>query len=150
MPDPEKGQSIDDALHARRADGSEIRALQSGDRADRPRYARWKGMARVAVEWDLRAPYDVSRVLVKRGRGGAEADPAAFRCSFSEDGGSWTEPERFAFAPDDKGFVLAETAGRRRARFVRIDFELDPKRRTSLDGIWIFGYNTSAGERDKK
>lgn len=150
VPDPEKGQSIDDALHARRADGSEIRALQSGDRADRPRYARWKGMARVAVEWDLRAPYDVSRVLVKRGRGGAEADPAAFRCSFSEDGGSWTEPERFAFAPDDKGFVLAETAGRRRARFVRIDFELDPKRRTSLDGIWIFGYNTSAGERDKK
>ena len=84
-----------------------------------------KGLERVEVEWDLKAPYDVSRILVKRGKGGQAGCPLAFRC---------------AFAPDEKGFCLAEPDERRRARFVRLSFELDPGRRTSLDDIWIFGY----------
>ena len=99
-----------------------------------------KGLERVEVEWDLKAPYDVSRILVKRGKGGQAGCPLAFRCAFSENGADWSEPERFDFAPDEKGFCLAEPDERRRARFVRLSFELDPGRRTSLDDIWIFGY----------
>lgn len=138
--DKENGEFIEDSRHTRRADGSEVFALQSGDRAGRLRCATWKGLGEVALEWDLKAAYDISRILVKHGRGGERTCPLAFRCSFSESGVDWTEQRRFGFTPDEKGFCLAELAERRRARFVRIVFELNPRRRTSLDEIWIFGF----------
>ena len=145
-PDEAKGEQIVDTLHTRRADGSDVFALQSGDRSERLRHASWKGLERVEVEWDLKAPFDITRILAKRtveirklsDRKDA-ADPVAIAYSLSETGADWTEPVRLPFVCDAQGFCDIELPEARRARFVRLAFECDPAKTTWLDETWIFG-----------
>lgn len=144
--DEAKGEQIVDTLHTRRADGSDVFALQSGDRSERLRHASWKGLERVEVEWDLKAPFDITRILAKRtveirklsDRKDA-ADPVAIAYSLSETGADWTEPVRLPFVCDAQGFCDIELPEARRARFVRLAFECDPAKTTWLDETWIFG-----------
>ncbi len=138
-PDAEKGESIDDKRHTRRADGSDVFALQSGDRADRLKYALWKGMKTVELEWDLKASYDLTRLLVKRGRLDGKRDPVSVSYSLSVDGENWSEPVLAPFACDEKGFCLIDLPKPEKARFVRFSFQCRPKAMTELDEIWIFG-----------
>ena len=144
--DESKGESIVDTLHTRRADGSDVFALQSGDRRERLRHASWTGLGRVDVEWDLRKAYDITRILAKRtveqrraiDRKHA-ADPLAVSYSLSKDGAEWTEPVRVKFACDENGFCDIELPEAQRARFVRLAFECNPAKTTWLDETWIFG-----------
>ena len=135
--DGERG--VDDKVHARRPDGSAVRALQSGDREGAAKYATWKGRDAVCVEWDLKGRYGVTRLLVKRGRFGGARDPASFSYSFSLDGKSWTPAAEVPFACDGKGFCEAAPAGRTDARFVRLAFNCREKDVVQIDEIWIFG-----------
>lgn len=146
QPDAEKGERIVDTLHTRRADGSDVFALQSGDRRERLRHASWKGLGRVEVEWDLKKAYDITRILAKRtvelrkreDRKDA-VDPLAVSYSLSSTGADWTEPVRVAFVCDEDGFCDIELPEALRARFIRLAFECDSAKTTWLDETWIFG-----------
>lgn len=137
--DESKKQLIEDKRHTRRADGSDVFALQSGDRADRRKYVSWQGLKNVELEWDLTGEYDVTRLLIKRGRFEGKRDPKGFAYSCSIDGKNWSEPKAVKFVCDEKGFCAVSLGSPVRARFVRFNFDLNARIRTSLDEIWIFG-----------
>lgn len=138
QPNAEKGEAIDDRLWTTRANGQKVFALQSGDRADRLRYATYKNLPKVELEWDLKRSFDLTRLLFRRGKNGEKFDPVSVTCSFSVDGVSFDSSLTVPFACDEKGFCLV-TLDPRRARYVRFSFDFGKRKRGQLDEIWLFG-----------
>lgn len=147
VPDAANGQEIVDALWTTLGDGTEVYALQSGDRSDRRRAATWKNMAEGVVEFDLKKTRELTRIFLweAKTRDRTEA-PVSVKLSYSTDGETFTNPEERTIEwgeeekPDDSR--EAEIPFSAKARYVRLAFQANPanKRKVmSLDDVWIMG-----------
>ena len=148
--DETKGEEIKDALNATRANGTEIWALQSGDRAGRRRSCVWKGIAEPTVEFDLKSVRDLTRIMFWEMRTQNRAlGPVAVKVAFSENGRDYTEAKSFVMAWSQKLHDVSRYAEIRlqgvRGRYVRLAFtpNRDPKHNkngdVALDEVYIFG-----------
>ena len=146
VPDAGRKQEIVDGLWTKLGDGTEVHALQSGDRAGRRRFALWRNLPEGEVEFDLKKPRDLTRIFLweARTRNRAEA-PVSVKLSFSADGTTFTEPKERAIAwgaevRDESR--QAEIPVAAKARFVRLAFRPNPANRQKvmkLDEVWILG-----------
>ena len=147
VPDATNGQEIVDALWTKLGDGTEVYALQSGDRSDRRRAARWKKMAEGVVEFDLKKPRHLTRIFFWESRTNDRTEaPIAVKLSYSADGETFSEPEECAIEWGAEAKDLSRQAEIRfpakSARYVRLAFTANPvnKRKVmSLDEVWIMG-----------
>ena len=145
-PDAAKRQSIADALWTKLCDGTEVYALQSGDRAGRRRAATWRNVPEGEVEFDLKKPRDLTRIFLweARTRNRTEA-PVSVRVSYSVDGREFTAPREIGIPWGEKvrdDSRQAEIASPVRARYVRLAFRPNPANRQKvmkLDEVWILG-----------
>lgn len=148
--DEGKGEKIEDGPQAVRGDGTEIWALQSGDRTGRRRACTWTAVAEPAVEFDLKSVRELTRILLweRRTQNRALA-PKSAKVSYSEDGRRFSEPKSGPLAwgtklHDESRYAELALPGVR-ARYIRLAFEptVDSKRNKrremSLDEVYIFG-----------
>ncbi len=136
IPDKEKKQSINDSLHTTLGDGTEVRALLSGDRYDRRKMAVYKNLPEVEVLFDLKKNFRLTRALVRRGRSSLSEAPVRIAASVSEDGKTFG-PEVSALTEWTGPYCnvrFPETTG----RFLRLKFFF-PGNTGNLDEVWIFG-----------
>ena len=150
--DAAKGEEIRDRLHTTLADGTEVWALQSGDRAGRRNCCRWKGIAEPAVEFDLKSSRELTRVIFWEMRTrNRRLVPTRVQVSVSEDGKTFTAPTAYDLAwgteiRDESRYAEIRLDGAK-GRFVRLAFtpnEPDPKKKNAvremaLDEVYIFG-----------
>ena len=147
VPDAANGQEIVDALWTKLGDGTEVYALQSGDRSGRRRAATWKKMAEGVVEFDLKKPRHLTRIFFWESRTNDRTEaPIAVKLSYSADGETFSEPEECAIEWGAEVKDLSRQAEIRfpakSARYVRLAFTANPvnKRKVmSLDEVWIMG-----------
>ena len=147
VPDAANGQKIVDALWTTLGDGTEVYALQSGDRSDRRRAATWKNMVEGVVEFDLKKTRELTRIFLweAKTRDRTEA-PVSVKLSYSTDGETFTNPEErvIEWGEEEKTDVSreAEISFPAKARYVRLAFKANPENKRkvmSLDEVWIMG-----------
>ena len=149
--DTANGEAIRDSLNGTRGDGTEIWALQSGDRAGRRKHCLWKGIAEPTVEFDLKSVRELTRVLLWEMRTrNRHLAPTRVRLSFSEDGTAFSAPVERPLAwgteiRDESRYAEVRLDGVK-ARFVRLAFtpnlsdaKRNPRREMALDEVYIFG-----------
>lgn len=149
--DAAKGEEIRDSLNGTLGNGTEVWALQSGDRAGRRKSCLWKGIAEPTVEFDLQAPRELTRLLFWESRTRNRfLAPTQVRLSFSEDGTAFTAPRAHDLAwgaeiRDDSRYAEIRLDGVK-ARYVRfafapnfVDPKRNPRREMALDEIYVFG-----------
>ena len=134
LPDKSKGEWITDPLHTTLGHGKKVYSLQSGDRADRLRSARYH-VPEAEVEFDLKKEYEITRLIIRRGNRALET-PDAIEVSLSQDGTHFTQPVRTipSWNADTTQIHLKGIA-----RHLRIKFIQSPRKTSCIDEIWIMG-----------
>lgn len=141
VPDKAKGERITDTLHTTLGNGKKVYSLQSGDRADRLRSARYH-LPEAEVEFDLKKPYELTRLIIRRGNRALET-PEFIEISSSMDGKQFTPPRRTVPVWNAD---CARIACDGKARYLRIKFHQKPGKSSCIDEVWILGRLTGGAE----
>ena len=134
-PDTNRQEKIDDGLWTYHLCGTPVNHLLSGDRSERRRYVTLENIPEAVAEFDLKADYPVTRVLI-RGNGNAGQTPWKVSLAFSEDGKAFSDWREFI--PEWNGPYADFRFNETKARFVRVRFTTNGKKFV-MDDLWIFG-----------